>query len=358
LVIQFQAVQFQYAATTGVWYSTAVHGVAATAATANTLAARDTNIYLTARGFIPGFTTTSTAAGTTTLTIASNSIQEFTGSSTQTVVLPTTSVVAGQQWAIINNSTGAVAVQSSSLAALHTVAPGTEAIFTALIANPTTAAHWEDSFFGTNFAAGKKLTVNNTMTLSGTDGTTFAFPSTDATVARTDAAQTFTGIQTMTSPALTTPAITGAITGTYSFGGTPTGLPVSAITASTSTALGVGSVELGHATDTTLTRSAAGVLAVEGFDVQTKSVVSVTGTTTLGAVAGREYIVLLGSGAVATLPTAVSNTSIYHLKNVHTASLTVAVTSSQTIDGGTGSITVLPQQCYSLVSNGTNWVII
>jgi hypothetical protein len=45
---------------------------------------------------------------------------------------------------------------------------------------------------------------------------------TDADLARTDAAQTFTGVQTMTSPALTTPVITGEITGTYSFGGTPT----------------------------------------------------------------------------------------------------------------------------------------
>ena len=137
-----------------------------------------------------------------------------------------------------------------------------------------------------------------------------------------------------------------------------TGLPVSGITASTSTALGVGSVELGHASDTTLTKSAAGVLAVEGFDVTTTSVVSVTGTTTLSSVANRHYIALLGSGAVATLPTAVGNTSLYHLKNVHTASLTVAVTSSQTIDGGTGSLTILPKQCYTLVSDGSNWVII
>lgn len=50
-----------------------------------------------------------------------------------------------------------------------------------------------------------------------------------------------------------------------------TGLPVAGITASTSTALGVGSLELGHATDTTLSRSAAGVLAVEGVVVPTIS---------------------------------------------------------------------------------------
>lgn len=43
-----------------------------------------------------------------------------------------------------------------------------------------------------------------------------------------------------------------------------TGLPIAGLTPSTSTAIGVGSVELGHASDTTITRSAAGVVQVEG----------------------------------------------------------------------------------------------
>jgi len=55
-------------------------------------------------------------------------------------------------------------------------------------------------------------------------------------------------------------------------GGTPsainlangTALPVSGITSSTSTALGVGSLELGNASDTTLARSSAGNVTVEG----------------------------------------------------------------------------------------------
>jgi hypothetical protein len=45
-------------------------------------------------------------------------------------------------------------------------------------------------------ATGKLLTVSNTLTLAGTDGTTMTFPTTNATIARTDAAQTFTGNQT------------------------------------------------------------------------------------------------------------------------------------------------------------------
>lgn len=44
-------------------------------------------------------------------------------------------------------------------------------------------------------------------------------------------------------------------------------LTIAKLIASTSAALGVGTIELGHATDTTLSRSAAGKLAVEGIDV-------------------------------------------------------------------------------------------
>ncbi len=43
---------------------------------------------------------------------------------------------------------------------------------------------------------GKTLTINHSLTLSGTDGTVMTFPSTNATMARTDAAQTFAGTQT------------------------------------------------------------------------------------------------------------------------------------------------------------------
>jgi hypothetical protein len=45
-------------------------------------------------------------------------------------------------------------------------------------------------------ANGKTLTVNNSITFAGTDSTTMTLPSTSATIARTDAAQAFTGDQT------------------------------------------------------------------------------------------------------------------------------------------------------------------
>jgi hypothetical protein len=45
-------------------------------------------------------------------------------------------------------------------------------------------------------ADGKTLTANHSLTLEGTDATTMTFPTTSATIARTDAAQTFSGDQT------------------------------------------------------------------------------------------------------------------------------------------------------------------
>jgi hypothetical protein len=54
-------------------------------------------------------------------------------------------------------------------------------------------------------ADGKTFTVNHSLTLSGTDTTTMTFPATSATIARTDAAQAFTGNQTFNG------AIIGAV---------------------------------------------------------------------------------------------------------------------------------------------------
>lgn len=53
------------------------------------------------------------------------------------------------------------------------------------------------------------LTVNNALTLAGTNATTMTFPTTNATLARTDAAQTFTGTQTF-SGTIVSPAVAKA----------------------------------------------------------------------------------------------------------------------------------------------------
>jgi hypothetical protein len=113
-------------------------------------AASDTTLSRTAAGILAvegevlnGYTTTATAAGTTTLTITATRVQYFTGSTTQTVKLPTTSVVLGQTYVIKNNSTGSVTVQSSGANTIVVLGAGQAATFTALAATPTTAANWD-----------------------------------------------------------------------------------------------------------------------------------------------------------------------------------------------------------------------
>jgi hypothetical protein len=78
-------------------------------------------------------------------------------------------------------------------------------------------------------ADGKTFTVNHSLTLAGTDTTTMTFPATSATIARTDAAQAFTGNQTFN----------GAIIGTVQALSGPGAVNVTQLTtAFTSTAAG------------------------------------------------------------------------------------------------------------------------
>jgi hypothetical protein len=180
-----------------------------------------------------GYTTTATAAGTTTFTNTSSYYQQFTGVTTQTIVLPVTSTLAlGWSYHIVNNSTGNLTVQSSGLNTLITITSGTTSMVTCILTSGTTAASWEAGI---------------------TDFSTYT--GTGAVVLGTS--------PTLVSPVLGTPS-SGTLTNA-------TGLPISGLLASTSTALGVGSVELGHATDTTIARVSAGVASIEGVNIVTTS---------------------------------------------------------------------------------------
>lgn len=89
------------------------------------------------------YTTTATAAGTTTLTIASTRFQYFTGSTTQTVVLPVTSTLStGQEFEIVNLSSNVVTVQSSGANTIQALAANTRLRVTCILTSGTSTASW------------------------------------------------------------------------------------------------------------------------------------------------------------------------------------------------------------------------
>lgn len=116
-----------------------------------------------------GYTTTATAAGTTTLTVSSTYQQFFTGTNTQTIVLPVAStMVLGQGFYIENNSTGNLTVNSSGGNLVATVIPGTTVLITNILTSGTTAASWDVAWhgFGTITGTGSSV-LNNSPSISG-----------------------------------------------------------------------------------------------------------------------------------------------------------------------------------------------
>jgi hypothetical protein len=110
-----------------------------------------------------GYATTATAAGTTTLTNASVNQQLFTGTTTQTVVMPVSSTMTvGTRYMIENNSTGVVTVQSSGLNTIVAIPSNTSIKITAILNSGTTAASWDYEFIGFNAITGTGSAVLGT----------------------------------------------------------------------------------------------------------------------------------------------------------------------------------------------------
>lgn len=176
------------------------------APTASSWAGWDASTNFSAGCFIEGFTTTATAAGTTALTITSKGIQYFTGATTQTVTLPTTSIVAGAQYLIANRSTGVVTVNSSGANLVQSLPSGADTLVTALVATPTTAANWDSVLIPQAPPTGSYSHAFHTTAASwSTTSSTFADPTAVGTPALT--VRKSAGI-TLTTAASSLPGIT------------------------------------------------------------------------------------------------------------------------------------------------------
>jgi hypothetical protein len=139
---------------------------------------------------LTGFTTTATAAGTTTLTNTSSYYQQFTGVTTQTVTLPVTStLVTGWTFHIVNNSTGNVTVNSSGANLVITVLPGTTAMCTCIGTALTTAADWESGLtdFSTATGTGSVVLATSPTLVTPVLGTPSSGTLSSCTVDGTDA---------------------------------------------------------------------------------------------------------------------------------------------------------------------------
>jgi len=134
--------------------------------------------------FVLGYSSTATAGATTTLTNTSNNQQLFTGTTTQTVVMPVASTMTvGTRYLIENNSTGVVTVQSSGLNTIATIPGGISIKITNVLNSGTTAASWDYEYVGFGAVTGTgsavlatspsiaSPTITGTLTAGGSAGT-------------------------------------------------------------------------------------------------------------------------------------------------------------------------------------------
>ncbi len=151
--------------------------------------------------------------------------------------------------------------------------------------------------------------------------------------------------KTLTSPTMTSPVLGTPTSGTLT---NATGLPIAGLTASTSTALGVGSIELGHATDTTIARSGAGAITVEGVAVPT---ISSTNTFTNKFVTPR--VTSISSNA--TWSPNADTDDIYEITAQAADATTISNPSGTPVNGQKLMIRVTGTAARALTWSGSKW---
>ena len=271
-----------------------------------------------------GFTSTVTAAGTTTLTNTSSYYQLFTGSTTQTVVLPVTSTLqTGWTFHICNNSTGTLTVNSSGGNLVISVIAGTTVMCTCIGTTLTTAADWEAGYtdFSTVTGTGANVLASGpTLTAptfsSPTASGTILFVGTAGSASNFHTAQT-SGVMTLGGTAGTGNIIVGQSTvsqttsiqaGATASGSTKTINLGSGGLAGSTTAIAIGSTAGTSTTTLNGTTTLANALAVTSGG--TGATTTSGARTNLGLVIGTDVLAPNGSAASLTsFPTFNQNTT-------------------------------------------------
>jgi hypothetical protein len=147
--------------------------------TPSTVMIRDASANIQVNNVVENLTATPTSAGTLTLTAASSGIQQFTGSTTHTMVMPNaTTLPVGTSYQVLNRSSGAVAVQASGGGLLQSMA-GNSIMFMFLTNNSTAAGVWDLTYIPPAGGGGTVTSVS-VVTANGFGGTVATATSTPA----------------------------------------------------------------------------------------------------------------------------------------------------------------------------------
>lgn len=142
---------------------------ATSSATASAIAARDANSNVKVNTIIENFTTTVTAAGTTVLTAATSPLQQFTGTTTQTVTLPDcTTLSIGFQINILNRSTGTITVNNNGGSLQTSIVNGLQSILTCTNISSANGVWDVSSAAGTGSVTSVTGTANQITVATGT----------------------------------------------------------------------------------------------------------------------------------------------------------------------------------------------
>lgn len=116
-----------------------------------------------------------------------------------------------------------------------------------------------------------------------------------------------------------------------------------------------------HTTQSDVTASTFSIIkagiATTGAGIN-RAVSSIAAPTTAAAAALTDYVYLVSGTTTLTLPTAVGNTNLYTIKNTGVATVTIATTGGQTIDGSASATLAVANTSLTLISDNANWRIV
>lgn len=315
--------------------------VASSSATASSVTMRDADANIFANNYISNATSTVSAGGTIVLTAASSRLQILTGSSNENYQLPDATTLAISAWFTFNNnSSGSLVVKNAGSTTLYTVPAGGAV-----------------DCFVTNIGSANGVWDFHALAPSITTWSSGASGLVMNTVLSTSP-QILSGASSATVPSFipqrgaSTTGFGGDGTNLHAIigGSTSTTFNSTGLSVGTSGVITTGTVELGHASDTTLARVSAGVASIEGATIATLPAAQ----TFTGQNKFNNFIdvnnAITASGNAATVPVTYRLSTV---TNNSAATLTITMTTTSAVDG---QMTVVRILDASAVAQTITWV--